>query len=107
MPGFNNLLKDSRVLNKNNPLHVDFAKHAESMGALSRHCDTLADLAAAMEWAQTTDRTTVISINSDAYTWTPGGADWYVGVPEINERESIREARKGQEAFRAKQRRGV
>lgn len=107
VPGFNNLLKDSRVLNKNNPLHVDFAKHAESMGALSRHCDTLADLAAAMEWAQTTDRTTVISINSDAYTWTPGGADWYVGVPEINERESIREARKGQEAFRAKQRRGV
>jgi 3D-(3,5/4)-trihydroxycyclohexane-1,2-dione acylhydrolase (decyclizing) len=107
VPGFNNLLKDSRVLNKNNPLHVDFAKHAESMGALSRHCDSLADLEAAMEWAQTTDRTTVISINSDAYTWTPGGADWYVGVPEVNERESIRAARKGQEAFRAKQRRGV
>ena len=77
------------------------------MGALSRHCNSLADLEAAMAWAQTTDRTTVISIKSDAYTWTPGGADWYVGVPEINERESIREARKGQEAFRAKQRRGV
>lgn len=107
VPGFNNLLKDSRVLNKNDPLHVDFAKHAELMGALSRHCDSLADLKAAMEWAQTTDRTTVICINSDAYTWTPGGADWYVGVPEINERESVREARKGQEAFRAKQRRGV
>ncbi|MEW7009452.1 3D-(3,5/4)-trihydroxycyclohexane-1,2-dione acylhydrolase (decyclizing) [Lentilitoribacter sp. EG35] len=107
VPGFNNLLKDSRVLNRNNPLHVDFAKHAESMGALSRHCESLADLEEAMEWAQTTDRTTVISINSDAYTWTPGGADWYVGVPEINERKSIQDARKGQEAFRAKQRRGI
>ena len=107
VPGFNNLLKDSRVLNKDNPLHVDFAKHAESMGALARHCDNLSELEDAMEWAQTTDRTTVISINSDAHAWTPGGADWYVGVPEINERESIREARKGQEAFRAKQRRGI
>jgi 3D-(3,5/4)-trihydroxycyclohexane-1,2-dione acylhydrolase (decyclizing) len=107
VPGFNNLLKDSRILNKNNPLHVDFAQHAASMGALSRHCSSLSDLEAAMEWAQTTDRTTVISINSDAYTWTPGGADWYVGVPEVNERESIRSARKTQEAFRAKQRRGV
>jgi 3D-(3,5/4)-trihydroxycyclohexane-1,2-dione acylhydrolase (decyclizing) len=86
---------------------VDFAQHAASMGALSRHCSSLSDLEAAMEWAQTTDRTTVISINSDAYTWTPGGADWYVGVPEVNERESIRSARKTQEAFRAKQRRGV
>ena len=61
----------------------------------------------AMEWAQTTDRTTVISINSDAYSWTPGGADWYVGVPEINDRQSIREAREGQEAFRKKQRQGI
>jgi 3D-(3,5/4)-trihydroxycyclohexane-1,2-dione acylhydrolase (decyclizing) len=107
VPGFNNLLKDARVVNKDDPLHVDFAKHAEAMGALARHCESLADLETAMEWALTTDRTTVISIHSDAYTWTPGGADWYVGVPEINERESINEARKGQEAFRAKQRQGI
>ena len=107
VPAFNNLLKDSRVVDRENPPHVDFAKHAEAMGAHARHCDSLADLEAAMEWAQTTDATTVISINSDAHTWTPGGADWYVGVPEINERESIRKARKSQEAFRAKQRQGV
>ncbi len=107
VPGFNNLLKDSRVLNKDDPLHVDFAKHAEAMGALSRRCESLADLEAAMEWAQDTDRTTVLTIASDAYTWTPGGADWYVGVPEISEREAVRDARAGQEAFRKKQRRGV
>ena len=107
VPGFNNLLKDSRITNKENPPHVDFAKHAEAMGALARHCESLSDLENAMDWAQTTDRTTVISINSDAYSWTPGGADWYVGVPEINDRQSIRDAREGQEAFRKKQRQGI
>jgi len=107
IPGFNNLLKDSRVQNKSAPLHVDFAAHAKSMGAESRHCDSLSDLADAMEWAQTTDRTTVLVIESDAHVWTDGGADWYVGVPEINDRESVRDARARQEALRDKQRRGV
>ncbi len=105
--GFNNLLKDSRVVDPANVRHVDFAKHAEAMGAHARHCESLADLEAAMEWAQTTDATTVISIASDAYTWTPGGADWYVCVPEVSPRESVRDARKGQEEFRKKQRIGV
>ncbi|MBL1406958.1 MAG: 3D-(3,5/4)-trihydroxycyclohexane-1,2-dione acylhydrolase (decyclizing) [Rhizobiales bacterium] len=107
MPGFNNLLKDSRVLNKDNPLHVDFVKHAESMGALARHCEGLAEFEEALEWAQTTDRTTVLSINSDAHKWTPGGADWYVASPEVSKRESVRKAREGQVEFRKKQRRGV
>ncbi len=107
IPGFNNLLKDSRVLNKDDPLHVDFVKHAEAMGAYARHCESLADLEAAMEWAQGTDRTTVISINSDAHAWTPGGAGWYVGVPEVSTRESVRKAREEQVAFREKLREGV
>ena len=105
--GFNNLLEDSRVVDPDNVRHVDFAKHAEAMGAYARHCESLADLEAAMDWAQTTDATTVISIASDAYTWTPGGADWYVGVPEVSPRESVNEARKGQVEFRKKQRIGV
>jgi 3D-(3,5/4)-trihydroxycyclohexane-1,2-dione acylhydrolase (decyclizing) len=105
--GFNNLLKDCRVKDPANVRHVDFAKHAEAMGAYARHCDSLADLEAAMEWAQTTDATTVISIACDAYTWTDGGADWYVGVPEVSPRESVQAARKGQEEFRKKQRIGV
>lgn len=105
--GFNNLLRDSRVVNKDNPLHVDFAKHAESMGAYARHCDSLADLEAAMDWAQGTDRTTVLTIATDAHAWTPGGADWYVGVPEVSGREGVRAARSGQEEFRKKQRKGV
>ncbi len=107
LPGFNNLLRDIRGANGREPPHVDFAKHAESMGALARHCGSLADLEAAMEWAQGTDRTTVLTIASDAHAWTEGGAGWYVGSPEVSERESVRKARAAQEAFRTGLREGV
>ena len=107
VPGFNNLLKDCRITDKANPLHVDFVKHAESMGALARHCESLADLEDALNWAQGTDRTTVISITSDAYAWVPGDADWDVGVPEVSTRDSVNAARESQIAIRAKQRVGV
>ena len=107
VPGFNNQLTDCRIKDRAHPLHVDFAKHAESMGAAARRCDSLADLATALEWAKTTDRTTVLSIVSDAYAWVPGDADWDVGVPEVSARESVRAARKAQEEIRAKQRVGV
>ncbi|MDE3175027.1 MAG: 3D-(3,5/4)-trihydroxycyclohexane-1,2-dione acylhydrolase (decyclizing), partial [Pseudomonadota bacterium] len=98
---------DCRVQNRAAPLHVDFAKHAESMGAAARHCDNLTDFAAALAWAKTTDRTTVISIASDAYAWVPGDADWDVGVPEVSSRPSVQEARKQQVQIRANQRVGV
>ena len=106
-PGFNNLFKDCRMADPGSPPLVDFAKHAESMQAHARHCESLADLEAALEWAKGTDRTTVLSIATEAYTWTPGDADWDLGVPEISERETVRAARANQEAIRAKQRIGV
>ncbi|WOS62472.1 3D-(3,5/4)-trihydroxycyclohexane-1,2-dione acylhydrolase (decyclizing) [Sinorhizobium fredii] len=104
VPGFNNLIKDCRV---KEPFAVDFVKHAESMGALARRCESLADLKSAMEWAQTTDRTTVVTLVTDAYAWVPGDADWDVGVPEVSERESVQKARVHQEEIRRKQRVGV
>ncbi|MBB3522999.1 3D-(3,5/4)-trihydroxycyclohexane-1,2-dione acylhydrolase (decyclizing) [Rhizobium sp. BK456] len=104
VPGFNNLIKDCRV---KEPFAVDFVKHAESMGALARRCESLADLKTAMEWAQTTDRTTVITLVTDAHAWVPGDADWDVGVPEVSERESVQKARADQEKIRQKQRVGV
>ena len=107
VPGFNNLLVDCRVRNPAAPLHVDFAKHAESMGAAARHCESLADFEAALKWAKANERTTVLSIASDAYAWVPGDADWDVGVPEVSTRESVQNARKQQEQIRAKQRIGV
>ncbi len=107
VPGFNNLLKDCRITDKANPLHVDFAAHAAAMGAASRHVESLSDLAAALDWARGNDRTTVISIVTDAYSWVPGDADWDVGVPEVSDRPSVQAARESQIAIRAKQRVGV
>jgi 3D-(3,5/4)-trihydroxycyclohexane-1,2-dione acylhydrolase (decyclizing) len=107
VPGFNNLLTECRITDRANPRHVDFVKHAESMGALARHCDSLADLPAALDWARANDRTTVISIVTDAQAWVPGDADWDVGVPEVSDRDSVRAARASQLAIRAKQRVGV
>ncbi len=101
---FNNLIKDCRV---KQPFSVDFAKHAESMGALTRQVESLGDLEAAMDWAKGTDRTTIISIASDAFAWVPGDAAWDVGVPEVSERAEVRDARKDQDEIRAKQRVGV
>ncbi len=103
-PSFNNLIKDSRV---KEPFAVDFTKHAEAMGAAVRHCDSLADLEDAMAWAKTTDRTTVISIVTDAFAWVPGDASWDVGVPEVNTRDEVNAARKDHDAIRARQRIGV
>lgn len=104
VPSFNNLIRDCRV---KEPFSVDFAKHAESMGALTRHVESLADLDRALDWAKTTDRTTVISIVSDAFTWTPGDAWWDVGVPEVSEQAGVREAGEAQRQGRKKQRVGV
>ena len=77
------------------------------MGAAARRCESLADLVAALEWAKGNDRTTVLSIVSDAYSWVPGDADWDVGVPQVSSRDSVRSARKQQDEIRAKQRIGV
>ncbi|MGB4881163.1 MAG: 3D-(3,5/4)-trihydroxycyclohexane-1,2-dione acylhydrolase (decyclizing) [Thiolinea sp.] len=104
VPEFNNLLKDCRV---QQPFAVDFVKHAEAMGALARKVDTLEEFDAALQWAQTTDRTTLISIVTDAYQWVPGDADWDVGVPEVSEREAVQAARQHQIEIRRKQRVGV
>ena len=46
---FNNLIKDCRV---KEPFAVDFAKHAESMGALTRRVESLADLGQALGLGQ-------------------------------------------------------
>ena len=101
---FNNLIRDCKV---KEPFAVDFAKHAESMGALTRKVESLADLGLALDWAKTTNRTTVITLVSDAFRWSPGDAWWDVGVPEVSERQEVRDARRAQVEKRKSQRIGV
>ena len=101
---FNNLIKDCRI---KQAFSVDFAKHAEAMGALTRKVESLADLGQALDWAKTTDRTTVITIVSDAFAWTPGDAWWDVGVPAVSNRQQVRDAYALQNEGRRRQRVGV
>jgi 3D-(3,5/4)-trihydroxycyclohexane-1,2-dione acylhydrolase (decyclizing) len=101
---YNNLLKDCTIKQL---VKVDFARHAESMGAHARKVASLAELDQAMDWAKTTDRTTVIVIENDAFVWTPGDAQWDVGVPTVSKRKEVNEARKYQDDLRKKQRIGV
>jgi 3D-(3,5/4)-trihydroxycyclohexane-1,2-dione acylhydrolase (decyclizing) len=104
VPSFNNQIEDCRIVRN---LEVDFAAHAASMGALTRKVESLTDLEDAVRWAKTTDRTTVLVVKTDAYTWTPGDAWWDVGVPEVSERDAVKKARADHEKGRKKQRVGV
>ncbi len=101
---FNNMIVDCKV---KTPFGVDFVKHAESMGAYARKVESLAELGQAMDWAKGNDKTTVIVIVSDAFTWTPGDALWDVGVPQVSKRSAVSEAAKYQSVVRKKQRVGV
>ncbi|HHD7482077.1 TPA: 3D-(3,5/4)-trihydroxycyclohexane-1,2-dione acylhydrolase (decyclizing) [Klebsiella oxytoca] len=101
---FNNLLKDCRV---KEPFHVDFVANAQSMGALARKVTSLDELEEAIHWAKGNDRTTVISIATHPFDWTPGDAWWDVGVPEVSARESVNQAYAEQIEGRKKQRVGI
>ncbi len=92
---FNNLLRHSR---HDRYFHVDFVKHAESMGALAEKVERLDDLPAAWERAKAADRSYAIVIDVAEYTWTEGGAWWEVGIPEVSDRPEVLIARAQWEA---------
>jgi 3D-(3,5/4)-trihydroxycyclohexane-1,2-dione acylhydrolase (decyclizing) len=103
-PSFNNLIEHCRSVRQ---VGVDFAKHAESMGALAERVTSIADLEQAFERAKKADRTYVIEIKVSPSQWTPGDAWWDVGVPEVNSRESVRKAAADHAEGKKKQRIGV
>jgi 3D-(3,5/4)-trihydroxycyclohexane-1,2-dione acylhydrolase (decyclizing) len=90
---FNNLLKDARH-GAQGLAEIDFALHAKSLGCLSEHPRSVAELDQALRRARAADRTSVIVIDTDPnQTTDDGGAWWEVGVPEVSERETVRSAR--------------
>jgi 3D-(3,5/4)-trihydroxycyclohexane-1,2-dione acylhydrolase (decyclizing) len=102
---FNNLWPDVR--SPGGKVRVDFAAHAAALGCHVRTVATIGELGEAFDWARTTDRTTVIVIETDPHEWTEGGAWWEVGVPETSERPAIQQARNALDAAKLRQRRGV
>jgi 3D-(3,5/4)-trihydroxycyclohexane-1,2-dione acylhydrolase (decyclizing) len=101
---FNNLFEHSRFKEL---VYVDFVQHARAMGARAEEVGTLEELEQALERARTADRTSVIVMKTDPYTWTGGDAWWDVGVPEVSDREEVRVAKAQHEAERKHQRPGV
>ncbi len=101
---FNNLLADCRLAG--DVVEVDFAAHAAAMGAGAETVDSLEDLAGALARARASDRTYVIAMKVDAYTWTEGGSFWEVGVPEVSTMQSVVDARAEMDKGKAEQRIG-
>lgn len=93
---FNNLLKDAfhEVLPD-----IDFAKHAEAMGAWSKKVASIAELEAGLVEAKAIERTTVLVIDTDPLITTEAGGHWWdVAVPEVSVRPEVNAARKQYEA---------
>jgi 3D-(3,5/4)-trihydroxycyclohexane-1,2-dione acylhydrolase (decyclizing) len=101
---FNNLLQDCKVENLQG---VDFVQHATSMGALGEQVESTAQLEASFKRAKAADRTYVICIKTQPSQWTPGDAWWDVGVPEVSDREEVRQARSDHSEGQKRQRLGV
>jgi 3D-(3,5/4)-trihydroxycyclohexane-1,2-dione acylhydrolase (decyclizing) len=101
---FNNLIEHCR---RETDARVDFARHAESMGAIAEKVSSIGELEAAFKRAKAADRTYVVVIDVDQHQWSPGDAWWDVGVPEVSAREAVRQARADQVEGAKKQRIGV
>ena len=72
-------------------LPVDLAANAESLGAIVLRANDVPALRQAMQKARTTDRTTVIYVQTDRYQGVEGYSWWEVPVAEVSEKESVQE----------------
>jgi 3D-(3,5/4)-trihydroxycyclohexane-1,2-dione acylhydrolase (decyclizing) len=83
---------------------VDFVAHASSMGADAYRVTNVAELAAKIDSTRDSDRVVVIVIEMAPTIWTEGGAFWEVGVPEVSDKPSVRDARRTLDEEKKKQR---
>jgi 3D-(3,5/4)-trihydroxycyclohexane-1,2-dione acylhydrolase (decyclizing) len=84
---------------------VDFAKNAESLGAVGLTATNERELRDALDKARSADRTTLISVRVPFEPQVPSFESWWdVPVAEVSEQESVQEARAGYEERQKKQR---
>jgi len=87
------------------PVAVDFAANARSLGAHTIKAANLSELKKALEEAKAMDRTTVIVVETDTSVGVPGYESWWdVAVAEVSEMKSVREARAQYEEARKRER---
>ncbi len=101
---FNCLFESSKAPNL---VKVDFAKHAESMGAKSEEVSSISELEEAFKRAKKSKVTYVISIKTHGYQWLEGSAYWESPTLEIPTTKENKEALKLHKEGKSKQRQGV
>ncbi|HEV2134906.1 MAG TPA: 3D-(3,5/4)-trihydroxycyclohexane-1,2-dione acylhydrolase (decyclizing) [Terracidiphilus sp.] len=76
------------------PLRVDFAANARSLGAHAIATTTLEGFSKALHEARATDRVTVVVVETDPSVSVPGYESWWnVPVAEVSEVAGVKEAR--------------
>jgi 3D-(3,5/4)-trihydroxycyclohexane-1,2-dione acylhydrolase (decyclizing) len=87
------------------PIPVDYAANARSLGAHVITAGDLPELEAALEAARRQTRTTVIVVETALEKRVPGYESWWdVPIAEVSEVDAVRRARKAYETARTKER---
>ncbi len=79
-------------------LPIDLAANAESLGAHTFRCQTIADVRQALQDAKSVDRTCCIYVETDRYVGAPGYTWWDVPIAEVSTSEATQEVRANYEA---------
>jgi 3D-(3,5/4)-trihydroxycyclohexane-1,2-dione acylhydrolase (decyclizing) len=87
------------------PLPVDLAANAESLGAHVIRTSTIPELKVALEEAKDVERTVVIYIQTNRETVPDFESQWDVPVAEVSAMDTVRAAREGYEAEKQAERR--
>ena len=101
---FNCLFNSSKAPNL---VPVNFAKHAESMGAKSEEVSSISELEEAFKRAKKSDVTYLISLKTHSYEWLEGSAYWESPTLEMPSTKENEEALKLHKEGKSKQRQGV
>ena len=101
---FNCLFESSKAPNL---VGVNFAKHAESMGAKSEEVTSISELEEAFKRAKKSKVTYLISIKTHSYQWLEGSAYWESPTLEIPTTKENKEALKLHKEGKSKQRQGI
>jgi len=86
------------------PLPVDLAANARSLGAIVFQAHSYDEFVAAYQAAKQTETTTVVYVQVDRYESVPSYGWWDVPVAEVSEMPAVRAARQDWERMRAMER---
>jgi 3D-(3,5/4)-trihydroxycyclohexane-1,2-dione acylhydrolase (decyclizing) len=96
----NNLFEDC-----GQPVEIDFAAHARSLGAGGVHVRDVGELKTAMQHARAAKTTQVIVIDTSPWRTTDDGGSWWeVAIPEVSPRAEVNAARESYVAAKRHQR---